>query len=87
MEEIKKEAAQEVPFQEQLNKEEAECIYRHLKMFVQINWGKKGNVPDACIGCVHYCSKDKQTLDPWPTFYKLANLADIPSVVVVALFT
>lgn len=72
--ENKKEIAQEVPVQEQLNKEEMECIYRHLKMFVQSNWSNKKNVPDACIGCGHYCSKDTKTFNPWPTFYKLSDL-------------
>ncbi|MFL0198419.1 hypothetical protein ACJDU8_23045 [Clostridium sp. WILCCON 0269] len=62
--------------QEQLNKGELECIYRHLKMFVFTCWKKKENVPDACIGCNHYCNEGKKGLDPWPAFYKLSNLAD-----------
>lgn len=62
--------------QEQLNKGELECIYRHLKMFIFTCWDKKKNVPDACVGCGHYCSENKQTLNPWPAFYKLSNLID-----------
>ncbi|WP_249175551.1 hypothetical protein [Clostridium tyrobutyricum] len=64
--------------EQQLNKGEIECIYRHLKMFVQINWDRKESVPDACVGCSHYCSEDRQTFNPWPAFYKLSNLTDIP---------
>lgn len=80
MNENKKEVAQEVPVQEQLKRWECECIYRHLKMFVQTNWDHKKDIPDACVGCDRYCSKDIQVLDPWPTFYKLAKLAEILKV-------
>lgn len=71
----------EVPVQDQLNRDEFECIFRHLNMFVKINWDEKGNVPDACTGCSHSCSEDIQELNPWPTFYKLANLAEASSAV------
>lgn len=67
-----------VKVMEQLNKGELECINRHLQMFVFRYWDKKKNVSDACVGCNHYCSSDKHVLDPWPAFYRLANLTDSP---------
>lgn len=54
--------------------EDLECIYRHLNMFVQKIWDKKENVLDACEECKHFCSNDKNILDPWKSFYKLSNL-------------
>lgn len=77
---LKKETATEVPVQQQLNKGELECIFRHLKMFVQINWDKKENVPDACIGCSHSCDEDIHVLNPWTAFYKFADLVEIPNM-------
>lgn len=69
-----KKSAPEVLVQEQLNKQDLECIYRHLNMFIQINWRKKQNLPDACVGCKRYCTRDSRALDPWPAFYKLADV-------------
>lgn len=74
-----KETAQEVPVQEALSKEEAICIYRHLKVFVEKEWDRKENVPDACTNCDQYCNKeDRQGLNPWIAFYKLSKLACEP---------
>lgn len=72
----KKEVVQEVPIKEQLTRTELECLYRHLKMFIQVVWDEKENVSDACIGCNHYCSNNECVFDPWPTFYKIAELAE-----------
>jgi len=69
----KKEAAQEI--QGQLNKNELECIFRHLREFILTNWDKKENVPNACYDCNRHCSASENAVDPWPTFYKLSNLA------------
>lgn len=66
--------------EEQLERWELECIYRHLNMFIQTQWDRKENVQDACYGCKHYCSDNKQVLNPWSAFYKLANLSQSSKV-------
>lgn len=79
IEEFLKETNNEAKVQEQLSKGEAICIYRHLKAFVDKEWDKKENVPDPCINCNHhYCSEDRQVLNPWKAFYKLSQLACEP---------
>lgn len=75
-----KKVAQEGLVQEQLSREELECIYRHLKMFVQTSWHKIENVPNACDGCNKYCSEVEHVLDVWPTFHKLANIVELPAI-------
>lgn len=79
MSKIQEETTKEVQDQKQLTKGEAACIYRHLKVFVEKEWDKKEDVPDACTGCnQHYCSDDKHVLNPWSAFYKLAQFASEP---------
>jgi len=78
METNKKEVAQEVPIPEQLTKEEMECIFRHLKMFIKTDWQKQEDVHDACYDCGHYCSDKERVLDPWAAFFKLAEIVGLP---------
>ena len=80
MEESKKEVAQEVTIQEQLTKNEMECIFRHLRMFVKTDWQRQEDVHDACYDCGKYCSDIERVVDPWSAFFKLAEIVKLPFV-------
>lgn len=75
---VKLKEAPEGPAQEQLTKEEMECIHRHLIYFTKSIVLKKIGCDDAyvnaCKGCKHYCSKNGVELNPWLAFDKLDRL-------------